>query len=177
MKLRSIAFFALFCFITSNASWAEQSVGAGVQYQTVTDYDDPGAAANLRVAYSVLPQLALQAEISSTVSYPELEVFNGSGNSVGFTDFYALTAGVYAAYQQPLGERFFVRGRLGAVYTAIEEETCIVGDCETETDSATAFSYGAAAGFKLMSALSLVAEWTQASADVSHAGLTLEYAF
>lgn len=166
------------CFLlAAGHTLAESTVGAGVQYQTVEDYDDPGVALNLRYAYEVLPKLAVQAELSSTVSYPEREEFNNSGNSIGFTDFYALSAGVYAAYQQPLGERFFVRGRLGALYASIEEETCNVGDCDTATDSATELSYGAAAGVSLIPALSLVAEWTQAGADVSHIGATLEYGF
>lgn len=177
MKLNVLFIPAMLLFVITPTTWADQSVGAGVQYQTVNDYEEAGVALNLRYAYSLMPELAIQAEVSSTVGYPEQEVFNSSDVSVGFTDFYALGAGLYAAYQYSLGERFFVRGRLGAVYASIEEETCISGDCDTATDSSVELSYGGGGGVVLMPSLNLVAEWTQIGTDVGHGGFTLEYAF
>src|SRR5690606_2259422 len=103
---------------------------------------------------------------------------NGSGASIGFRDFYALSAGLYALYRHRLGEQFFLSGRAGAVYLGSEEETCITGDCTVEEqDPELSFSYGLGVGWQITRGFDVQVQWTALNADVRHAGLMLGWSF
>lgn len=157
---------------------AQQQLGLGYAYQDVEDHEDPGGSLVLNYSVYLTPSIGLQGEVTHSVVYAEQEVFNSSGNSVGFKDYYALSAGVYAVYRLPLGERFFVLGRGGTVLLSSEAETCLVGDCEVEdNDPEVSLSFGASAGFQFSPAFDVQLHATQLSAEVRHVGVSLGWSF
>lgn len=166
--------FALLVLFGAQWASADQSFGVGLQYQSITDYDDPGVGVAARYAYAFSPQLSLQSELSATVSEAEDELFI-SGTSVGFISTWFNTFALYGRFEQPLGPRFSVHGRVGLLHIQSEVEACILGSCSTATGSDTGLSYGAGAAIHLSPSLSLVTDWTQIAEDVQYFGLSLEY--
>lgn len=168
-------FISLLVLFSAASVSADQSFGAGLQYQTITDYDDPGVGVAARYAYAFSPQLSLQSEVSATVSESEGEIVNSSGNSVGFASAWLTTFALYGRFEQPLGSRFSVHGRVGVLSAQSEVERCISGDCSIFTGSDTGLSYGAGTAIHLSRSLSLVTDWTQIAEDVQYISLSLEY--
>lgn len=164
--------FALVAFgaVCSAQNW---SVGAGVMYQAVDDFDDGGAtlaAHGSRIFGLPVGKLLLEAELTQTVVWPERELFNTSNVSVGFAEYSALTGGVYAAYSLKLPLGLLAKARVGATYVYSEIESCTVGNCQTEDDSSVNLSYGAALGYQITRRLSVLADWTQIEPDVFNVG-------
>lgn len=168
-------FISLLVLFSAASVSADQSFGVGLQYQTITDYDDPGVGVAARYAYALLPQFSLQSEVSATVSEVEGEVVNNFGNSVGFASAWLTTFALYGQFEQPLGSRFSVHGRVGMLSAQSEVERCISGNCTIFEGSDTDLSYGAGAAVHLSPSLSLVADWTHIAEDVQYIGLSLEY--
>lgn len=177
-RVRPFLFRGIAVLSFTATAMAQQQLGVGYAYQDVEDHEDPGGSLVLNYSVYLTPSVALQGDVTHSVVYAEQEVFNSSGNSVGFQDFYALSAGAYAVYRLPLGERFFVLGRGGAVVLSSEAETCVVGDCEVEeNDPEVSLSFGAGAGFQISPAFDVQLHATQLSAEVRHVGVSLGWSF
>jgi len=177
-RVRPFLFRNIAILSVTASAMAQQQLGVGYAYQDVEDHEDPGGSLVLDYAVYLTPSFALQGEVTHSVVYAEQELFNSSGNPIGFQDFYALSAGAYAVYRLPLGERFFVLGRGGAVVLSSEAETCIVGDCEVdEINPEFSLSFGAGAGFQLSSDFDVQLHATQLSTEVRHFGVSFGWSF
>ncbi|WP_157954242.1 porin family protein [Saccharospirillum mangrovi] len=173
MKFRLLLILASLT-LTTPFTRADQLLGIGAQYQSITDFEDSGIGLNIRYGYAVTPQFSLQSEFSVTPAEAEQELFNSSGASVGYIALWTNTFALYGKYEQPLGETFYVHGRVGALYYETEADVC-QGSCQTVTDSDSGLSYGAGAGVHLSPNLNAVADWTVIAEDAQYFGLTLEY--
>lgn len=177
-KARRFLLFSTVISLLTATCWAEQQVSAGIALQDVDGHEDPGGSLIVNYAAYITPSLAIQGGITNTVMYAEQEIFNNSGNSVGFSEFYALTTGAYALYRHRIGDRLFFLGRGGVLMLFSESEDCIVGECEVaENDPEVSLSYGAGVGFQLSQAFDVQVQATQLHADVLHAGMTVGWSF
>ncbi len=174
MTLKRMVSFAAMLLVATLCSAGDWGIGVGAAYQNVDDFEDGGAAIVVQGTRSLgflLKNLAVEAEVTGTLSSPEEELFNSSNVSVGFAEYTGISGGAYAAYSLPLIAGLFVKARVGATVLYAEAESCVVGVCETDDDTTFNVSYGAALGYRLNRWLSIMADWTQIEPDVFHVGV------
>lgn len=159
---------------------AQQAQGAqGNMYGSVqlaiSDVDgfDNGLALVLNGGMDLSPQqrggFAVEGEITTTISEPEIQVGNASAELSYFT-----LAG-YGVYAVPVDENFGVRGRFGLLYENLDVDT--VGPVDVDDDDDFSPSFGVGATYRFSQNLSGIAEYTYIEEDINHFSAGVQMSF
>lgn len=141
----------------------------------ISDVDgfDNGLALVLNGGMDLSPQqrggFAVEGEVTTTISEPEIQVGNASAELSYFT-----LAG-YGVYSVPVDQNFGIRGRFGLLYENLDVDT--VGPVDVDDDDDFSPSFGVGATYRFTQTLSGIAEYTYIEEDINHfsAGVQMRF--
>jgi opacity protein-like surface antigen len=144
-------------------------VGAQLAISDIDGFDN-GLALVLNAGKELnnLPGLAVEGELTTTVSSPEADIGGISAEASYWT-----LAG-YGVYTIPLNQQVGLRGKVGALYENVDVDVSGAGD---ESDDEFGLSLGVGATFRMSPKMNLIAEYTRIEEDVNHLSAGVQFRF